>query len=257
MRSGLTVKFLTIVTFLGICTWDCAAQQTGGADSSPAAPSSAGSVNDAGTNNSKPQTETDGTSKDRLFFALPNFLTLENAANVPPLTAAEKFKVVTRSAFDYAQFLWYGALAGIGQARDNEAGYGQGAEGYAKRYGSAFGDGTIENFSTRAIFPSLLHQDPRYFQLGKGSFWHRTAYAVSRIFVTRSDSGHNQFNFSEIGGDAFAAGISTFTYHPREDRNLGSALSVWGTQAGYDALGYLAKEFWPDLRRRLRKSRSR
>jgi len=189
------MKFLRIVTFLSICAWDCAAQQAGVAPqpetggpagipvtseqqedvSSPAAPASAGSGKDADTSNSKQQTETNGTSKDRLFFTLPNFLTVENAGNVPPLTTAQKFKTVARSSFDYVEFLWYGALAGISQAKDSEAGYGQGAEGYAKRYGSAFADGTIENFSTKAIFPSLLHQDPRYFQLGKGSVWHRTA----------------------------------------------------------------------------------
>ena len=131
-----------------------------------------------------------GTSNDRLFYALPNFLTLENGGQVPPLTVGQKFKVVTRGSFDYIQIPWYGLLAGISQAENSEPGYGQGAEGYGKRLGAYFADGTIENYMTGSVFPSLLRQDPRFFQSGKGGFLHRTGYAVSRIFVTRTDSGH-------------------------------------------------------------------
>jgi len=122
-----------------------------------------------------------GTSKDRLFYALPNFLTLENAGQVPPLTAGQKFKVVARGSFDYILIPWYAALAGISQAENSEPGYGQGAEGYGKRFGAAFADGTIENFITGAILPSVLHQDPRFFQESDGTFLHRTGYAISRI----------------------------------------------------------------------------
>lgn len=214
------------------------------------------------------QSNTSGASKDRLFFALPNFLTLENAGNVPPLTSKQKFAVVARGSFDYVQYPWYGFLSGISQWEDSEPGYGQGAEGYAKRFGTAFADGTIENFMTSAILPSVLHQDPRYFQLGHGSFMHRTLYAMSRNLITRTDSGKNQFNFSEVVGGALAAGISTYSYHPRShvfstpnppyyrfvasDRTLDNTLSVWGTQYGYDTLTLVVKEFWPDIRRKVR-----
>jgi hypothetical protein len=201
----------------------------------------------------KSQDQTDSTSKDRLFFALPNFLTLENAGQIPPLTAGQKFKVVARGSFDYVQYFWYGFLAGISQAENSEPGYGQGAAGYGKRYGAYFADGTIENFMTSAVFPSVLHQDPRFFQSGNGGFLHRTGYAVSRIVVTRTDSGHQQFNYSEIFGSALSAGISTYSYHPRNDRNIGNALSVWGSQVGYDTITFTIKEFWPDIRRKLKK----
>ena len=194
-----------------------------------------------------------GTSKDRLFYTLPNFLTLENAHEVPPLTSGQKFRVVARSSFDYVEYPWYGFLAGISQAENSEPGYGQGAAGYGKRFGAAVADGTIENFLTSAVFPSLLHQDPRFFQSGKGGFWHRTGYAMSRVVVTRRDSGNAQTNFSEIVGSALAAGISTYSYYPRADRNVGNAVSVWGSQIGYDMLTYVVKEFWPDIRRKIRK----
>jgi hypothetical protein len=199
----------------------------------------------------KCQTEQSGTSKDRLFYALPNFLTVENVGQIPPLSAGQKFKVVARSSFDWVEFPWYGVLAGISQAQNSEAGYGQGAAGYANRFGSEFADGTIENFWTSAILPSLLRQDPRFYQLNKGGFWHRTGYAMSRIFVTRSDSGKSQFNTSEILGSAIAAAISTYSYHPQADRTFSNTASVWGTQIGYDTLTIVVKEFWPDIRRKL------
>jgi hypothetical protein len=194
-----------------------------------------------------------GTSNDRLFFALPNFLTLENAGQVPPLTAGQKFKVITRSSFDYVEWPYYAVLAGISQAENSDKGYGQGASGYGKRYGAAFADGTIENFMTGAVFPSLLREDPRYYQLGKGGFWHRAGYAVGRVFVIRTDSGHNSFNFSEIFGSAMAAGISTYSYHPGNERTISNAGVVWGSQVGQDVGSFMLKEFWPDIRRKLKK----
>jgi len=201
----------------------------------------------------KDASQSGGTSKDRLFFALPNFLTLENSANVPPLTAGQKFKVVARGSFDPVIIVWYGALAGISQAENSEPGFGQGAEGYGKRFGSAFADGTIENFMVAAALPSLLHQDPRFFQLGHGGFFHRTGYAVSRIVITRSDSGHHEFNFSEIFGSAASAAISTYSYHPKGDRTVSNTASVWGTQVGYDSITFVIREFWPDIRRKMHK----
>lgn len=194
-----------------------------------------------------------GTSNDRLFWTLPNFLTVENASRIPPLTAGQKFKVVARSTFDPVEFAFIGFVAGIGQATNSEPGYGQGAEGYGKRYGASLADNTIENFLVGAALPSLLHQDPRYFQLGKGSFLHRAGYAIKRIIVTRTDSGKSQFNYSEIFGAAIGAGISTYSYHPQGDRNLTNTASVWGTQIGWDAVSTIVKEFWPDIRRHFKK----
>jgi len=196
-----------------------------------------------------------GTSNDRLFYTLPNFLTLENTGEVPPLTTGGKFKVVTRGSFDYILIPWYAALAGVSQAENSEPGYGQGAEGYGKRFGAAFADGTIENYLTGAVLPSLLHQDPRFFQESEGGFVHRTEYAVSRIFVTRTDSGHQQFNFSEVIGSAMSAAISTYSYHPKGDRNLPNTASVWGTQVAYDTATIVVKEFWPDIRRKMSKKK--
>ena len=203
----------------------------------------------------KSEEQTSGTSNDRLFWTLPNFLTVKYAGHIPPLTTGQKFKVVARGTFDPIEIVYIGFLSGISQAADSEKGYGQGAAGYGKRFAASFGDNAIENFMTGAILPSLLKQDPRYYQLGEGGFAHRTGYAVSRIFVTRSDSGHTQFNFSEIVGSAMSAAISTYSYHPSEDRNLGNAGSVWGTQVGWDTVTTVVKEFWPDIHRKMSKKK--
>ena len=190
-----------------------------------------------------------GTSNERLFWVLPDFLLIEDAKNLPPLSAGAKFRVVARSSFDYIDYPVYGMLAGISQAENSEPGYGRGASGYGKRYGAAFADGTIESFVTGAILPSILRQDPRYYQLGKGGFWRRTGYAIGHIFVTRADSGRIQFNYSEIVGSSLSAGISTYSYHPSNQRTVRNSLSVWGTQVGYDTISTVFNEFWPDIHR--------
>jgi len=204
--------------------------------------------------NQKVEEKQSGTTNDRLFYALPNFLTVESK-NLPPLTTGEKFKVVARGSFDYIQIPWYAFLAGISQAEYSEPGYGQGAEGYGKRFGAYFADGTIENFMTGAILPSVFKQDPRFYQSGKGGFTHRTGYAISRIFVTRGDSGRSEFNVSEVLGSAMSAAISTYSYHPSGDKTLSNTASVWGTQVGYDTVTLVVKEFWPDIRRKITKKK--
>jgi hypothetical protein len=177
-----------------------------------------------------------GTSNDRILWTMPNFLTLENADEVPPLTAKEKFKVTARGIFDPFEFVLIGFVAGINQASNSNPSYGQGMQRYAKRYGTAYADNAIENFMASAVFPSVLHQDPRYFQMGHGGFWRRSEHAVSQVLITRSDSGQKQLNYSELGGGLTAAAISTCSYHPQSERGFGNVVSVWGSQMGWDPL---------------------
>lgn len=209
-----------------------------------------------------------GTSNDRLFYTLPNFLTLQGREKLPPLSAKDKFKVVALGTFDYIEYPWWGILAAINQAENNEQGYGQGWLGYAKRYGSTAGDSMVENFMVGAVFPAALHQDPRFYQSSKGGFWRRAGYAASRIVVTRGDSGKSQFNFSEVFGAATAAAISTYSYHPRStflstptnphlyvasNRTLAATASTYETQLALDTITIMVKEFWPDIHRKLSK----
>jgi hypothetical protein len=182
---------------------------------------------------------------DRLFFALPNYLTVENASSLPPLTTKQKFKYQALGTFDPVELTYVAVASGINQASNSEPEYGQGFAGYAKRYGTSFADTMIGNFMTGAIFPSLLHQDPRYYQMGHGGFIHRSEHALSRILITRSDSGRRQFNYSEILGNGVAAGIAD-AYHPGKPTVM-NTVSIWWTQIGWDAAAYEVKEFWPDI----------
>ena len=177
-------------------------------------------------------------------------MTLENAHGVTSLTTAQKYKLVARTSFDPVEFPFYAFLAGISQADNSESGYGQGALGYGKRFGSNFLDGTSENFFVQAIFPSIFRQDPRYYQDGRGTFWRRTGYAVSRTAVTRTDSGHMRFNISEFAGAAAAAALSN-TYHPASDRSVTNTMETWVSMMGWDTVSNMLKEFWPDIRRKV------
>jgi len=241
-------------------------QPPAGAPGKPAPETPQSSDKDKGKPDTSGQSNTAGTSKDRLFYALPNFLTLENGGKVPPLTTKQKFAVVARGTFDPVQYPWWGLLSAISQAENSEPAFGQGWAAYGKRYGATAADSTIENFLVGAVFPSVLHQDPRFFQSSAGGFGRRTWYSVTRIFVTRTDSGHSQFNYSEIFGSAMGAAISTYSYHPRStylstpanphlfvgsDRTLGNAGDVWATQLTLDTITIAVKEFWPDIHRKL------
>ncbi|HKS82867.1 MAG TPA: hypothetical protein VJR23_15295 [Candidatus Acidoferrales bacterium] len=199
-----------------------------------------------------------GEKDDRILYTLPNYLTIENESTAPSLTVGQKYKLVAKDTFDLVEYPYTGFVAAISQAQNSEPGYGQGWDGYGKRYGAAFADTAIASFMTSAVFPSMLKEDPRYYQMGRGNggVFHRVGYAISRIFVTRTDSGGSQFNYSEIAGNAVAAGISN-TYHPSSDRTVVNTLSVWGTQTMWDTVANEVKEFWPDMRQWISRKKAR
>jgi hypothetical protein len=254
-------RFGVVAVLLWCCTsaapiFSQQQQQQQQAPTAPAQPST--SQPQTSTDQTQTNTDSDSTSTpkqpasnstppkdDRLFWTLPNLLTVEDSSKQPPLTPGQKFKLVAQGTFDPIEFAYLAMVAGINQASNSNPTLGQGLVGYAKRYGLAFGDNTVGNFMTGAIYPVLLRQDPRYYQMGKGTFAHRAWYAGTRIFVTRADSGKTEFNFSEILGNATAAAASNI-YHPGP-RTLASNVDVWWTQIGWDAFAYEMKEFWPDI----------
>jgi hypothetical protein len=192
------------------------------------------------------------SKNDRMFFVMPNFLTVDNETQVAPLSWKSKFSITAKGAFDPYEFVIVGALSGIRQAENAYPAFGQGFEGYGKRYGTALADQLDGNMMVGAVFPTILRTDPRYFQLGKGGFVRRFGYAISRIFVTLKDSGGHTVNISEFLGNGVAIAISNL-YYPAADRGLATGLSNWSTQLSIDALGNELKEFWPDIHRRLPK----
>jgi hypothetical protein len=205
--------------------------------------------------NDQNQKEADKQKNDRMFFVMPNFFTVANEAHVPPITWKQKFVITAKGAFDPYEFVVVGILAGIRQEENAYPAFGQGMQGYAKRYGAAFADQVDGNIMVGAVYPSILRTDPRYFQLGKGGFVRRFGYAISRIFVTRRDSGGSLFNFPEFAGNATAITISNL-YYPAADRGFSAGLNNWGVQMGLDAFRNELKEFWPDIHKHFVKKKN-
>jgi hypothetical protein len=159
------------------------------------------------------------------------------------MTASEKFALARHDSLDPGAFLLAGVFAAKGQASDQNPSFGQGASGFAKRYVASYADWAIGYHMTEAVFPTLLHQDPRYFRKGSGGKWSRLAHAVGQTFVSRSDSGKRMFNWSEVGGDATAVAVSQ-AYYP-DGRSAGTAAGKLGVYIGMTAVSNVLKEFWP------------
>jgi hypothetical protein len=190
-----------------------------------------------------------------MFYVMPNHLTVDGQ-DVKPISWKEKFAIAAEGSFDPYEFTIVGIVAGIRQADDSSPGFGQGMKGYAKRYGAAFADQVDGNIMVGGVYPSILKIDPRYFRRGNGKFAPRFFYAIDRILIARTDSGHSTFNIPEFAGNASAIAISTL-YYPASDRSFSSSLSGWGTQMGLDALGNELKEFWPDVHHYLQRRHAR
>jgi hypothetical protein len=170
--------------------------------------------------------------KQRALGFIPNFY-VSYIPDAAPLTPKQKFELAWKSLIDPVNFGLTGVVAGIQQSRDDFRGYGQGAEGYAKRYGAAYGDGVTGTLIGSAILPSLLKQDPRYFYKGTGSKRSRVMYALAASVMCKGDNGHWQANYSSIIGGLAAGGISNL-YYPPEDRN-GLGLTVENALIGIGA----------------------
>lgn len=188
----------------------------------------------------------------RLFGVLANYTTVEASDRFGKLSAKTKFKLTAKTMTDPVTVSFLAGIALLGQARNSDPTYGRGFFGYDKRFATFYADTGIGTLMTSSVFPTVLHQDPRYFQLGQGGFRRRFLHAAGSIFVARSDRGVPQFNYSQVAGNAVAAAISN-TYHPETQRTLGNTLNVWGTDTLLNMFCNVAKEFWPDLRGRLHK----
>jgi len=182
----------------------------------------------------------------RVLGVLPNYRTANYTADYHPISKEYKMKIALKDSFDYPLFFVGGAYAGLYQVENSHPQFGQGAVGYFKRLGTSYADQVIGNMMTEGFLPVLLHEDPRYFRIGRGTKWHRAGYALSRIFVTRTDTGAPTFNFAEVMGNGIAAGIGLSYY--QDSRDVKDYLQNWGTQLGTDAVSQVLKEFWPDIK---------
>ena len=202
--------------------------------------------------NPQPQTkETENTlpKKAHILGIIPTAdVTL--ATNNNRLTSNEKFSIFARNFFDRSTLLGAAIGAGIAQATNTPSGWGQGGEAYAQRFGSAVGEQLGSDFFKLYAFPSLFHQDPRYFRRGTGTNGNRFGYAISRVVVTRNDSGKSAFNFSRILGGLVAAAMPN-AWLPEHEITAGNTLARAAGSFGADAGGFLFKEFWPNLAKKM------
>lgn len=184
----------------------------------------------------------------RLLWIVPNYRTAPSFKDFEPITPKQKFKVASEDAFDRGTIVLAALFAGESQLTNANRSFGQGGAGYGRYFGTAYGDLVIGDYMTEGIFPSLLHQDPRYFRKGTGSKFGRLGYAMGQIFITHGDSGKTEINASELLGNATAVAISQSYY--ADNRTAGDAVSKLGLQLGVDMASNVLKEFWPEISNR-------
>jgi hypothetical protein len=198
---------------------------------------------------------TDTPKEDRrVFGVIPNNRTTEASLPFTPISAKRKMTIAYRDSFDWPVYPTAAAFAALYQLENQNPSFGQGMQGYAKRFAASYGDQMIGNMMTEGIVPALTHEDPRYFRLGTGTKRHRLGYALSRILVTRTDSGRTIFNFSEVGGNAIGAAISNAWYP--DTRTAGDNAQKLLISCSTDAFSNVLKEFWPDVKRHFQKKKA-
>ncbi len=180
--------------------------------------------------------------KQRVLGVIPNFY-VSYDANPAPLTAKHKFELAWKSASDPVTLIGVGVLAGIGQAGDRWGGYGQGAQGYVKRYGASYANVFAATFIGGAIMPSVLKQDPRYFYKGSGSKRSRFLYAMASSVICKGDNGQWQPNYSNVIGSFAGAGLQALYLPANDRRGSGFVVSSALIRLGETSLAGVLQEF--------------
>lgn len=213
------------------------------------------SVTRAQDSPNNPQSNPLPTEDKRIFGVIPNNRTTEESIPFHAISAKQKVTIAAKDSFDWPVFPTAAAFAGLYQIENQNPSFGQGVEGYAKRFATAYGDQMIGDMMTEGFVPVITHEDPRYFRLGEGSVLYRTGYALKQIVVTRTDSGGHSFNLSEWGGNAIAVALSN-AYYP-DTRTASDNAERLIIACGTDAFSNILKEFWPDVKKKLQKLRRR
>jgi hypothetical protein len=214
---------------------------------SPAASSEntkAANATDAPVANVQPASAPQQTK--RILGIIPNYRAVSADTHLPPLAFKEKFWLATQDSFDYSSFVYVGILSGISVSEKSQPSFGDGASSLADYYAHNLADNTIENYQVETFVPALTKEDPRYYTLGHGGVFKRTGYALSRLLITRTDSGDPMLNLSEIVGAGAAAGISNI-YYPPQPNPFVKTYQLWISEIAQDGISNIAKEFWPDI----------
>ena len=189
------------------------------------------------------------TVDKRLFGVIPNYRADQAQAVYQPISTREKFQIARSDSFDWPNYF---LLVGYTLQSQMAAGASKNHDGiqeFGEFYSRGLADQVIGNYISEAILPSLLHEDPRFFRRGSGSFWSRTGYAVSRTFVAQLDNGGKRFNVSELVGNVGVVAITTL-YYP-ESQSASGAAQRYAMMLGNDTISNLLTEFWPDIKHRL------
>ncbi len=187
--------------------------------------------------------------QQRMLGVVPDFYSVRSGHAVP-LSPGQKFHLALADIFDPFDFASSAADAGLEQQQGEFPEYGSGWAGFAKRFGAAYADDADGELLSEGVLPSLLHQDPRYFRLGRGGVGRRLGYSLLTAVRCLGDDGKWQFNASGIVG-TFAAGAISNAYYPSADRGLGLTLQRGSIDIGESLIQSLASEFYPDISRTL------
>ena len=190
--------------------------------------------------------------RQRIFGIVPNFLVTYDH-NAVPLQARQKYELAFRTLVDPETISVDLLSSGLQQRTGGLKGYGTGADGFAKRFASSYGTGSIDTLLGSAVLPSLFKQDPRYFYKGEGSLQRRALYAMSMSVICKGDNGHWQYNYSGLLGGLAAGGISNLYYPPANRNGLNVTLENTAIGIGTSAISNLFQEFL--LRRLTRKAK--
>jgi hypothetical protein len=180
----------------------------------------------------------------RIFGIIPNYRTSPDLKEYKALTVQQKWAIVKDDSLDRGTLLLAAAFGGEAMFFDASPSFGHGVRGYARYAAASYADWTLGNVMAEGIYPTVLHQDPRYFRRGAGSGWSRLRYAMGQTLWTHADSGATVFNYSEVVGNSTAVAISNL-YYP-DNRTFASSLSKVAMQIGVDMAANLLKEFSPD-----------
>lgn len=181
----------------------------------------------------------------RILWIIPNYRTYPSIKDYEPIPVRRKFNIAVQDSFDRGTIALAAAFAGEGQITNATPEFHQGVAGFGRYWAASYADLVIGNFMTEAIFPTALHEDPRYFRKGTGSGLSRLGYAAGQVLWTHRDSGGAMFNFAEVGGNATAVALSN-VYYPG-GHTASTAVSKFAMQIGVDMVSNILKEFWPDL----------
>lgn len=230
-----------------------AQQPASGTPPTPAPPASGTSSSQTPAQQTAPDKSQSDTSAEqlraqehqRVMGVMATFNTTSRK-DALPLTPGQKFQLFFKSSTDPWPFLLAGAVAGIGQADDSYEEWGQGAQGYAKRFGAAYSDAFIGNFFGNAVLPVILHEDPRYFQKGTGSPTKRFLWAAASTVWCRRDNGQWGPNYANVAGNLIGAAISN-VYYPASEHTVSNTINDGLTVSAEGIVGAELIEFWPDI----------